>query len=62
MALWATEVCALCGGQMTEDDKSLDHIIPISKGGDHALENLQMAHLRCNQQKSNKVARDAEAA
>ena len=34
---------------------SIDHIVPISKGGTHALYNLQLAHLRCNIMKSNNV-------
>jgi hypothetical protein len=33
---------------------SLDHIIPISKGGTHEAKNVQCAHLRCNIRKSNK--------
>lgn len=28
--------------------KSLDHIVPLSKGGAHSFENCQTAHLRCN--------------
>ena len=30
-----------------------DHIRPRSKGGDDALENLQLAHARCNKIKGN---------
>src|SRR5690606_23273928 len=33
---------------------SVDHIIPLSKGGTHALSNVQSAHLGCNSSKSNK--------
>lgn len=35
--------------------KSLDHIIPISKGGPHKLSNVKLAHLTCNQRKSGKL-------
>ena len=28
--------------------RSVDHIIPLSKGGTHVYENVQIAHLRCN--------------
>lgn len=27
---------------------SLDHVIPLSRGGAHALSNVQLAHLHCN--------------
>src|SRR5699024_2990102 len=30
---------------------SLDHIIPLSKGGSHTPENVQCAHLDCNLRK-----------
>jgi hypothetical protein len=33
---------------------SVDHIIPLSKGGTHALSNVQSAHLGCNSSKSNR--------
>lgn len=57
------ETCAICGLPI---DKSLkfphpmsitaDHIIPVSKGGDPmALDNLQAAHLICNEVKGSKL-------
>ena len=33
---------------------SIDHIIPVSKGGTHALYNLQLAHWICNVKRGNK--------
>ena len=35
--------------------KSIDHIIPLSKGGNNTLSNIQIICLRCNLKKSNKV-------
>ncbi|MER7331681.1 MULTISPECIES: HNH endonuclease [unclassified Micromonospora] len=35
--------------------KSLDHRIPVSKGGPHSRENTQIAHLLCNLRKSDKL-------
>lgn len=35
--------------------KSMDHIIPIAKGGTHVLANVKLAHLTCNQRKSDKL-------
>lgn len=34
---------------------SLDHIIPLSRGGSHQTKNVQLAHLRCNTSRGNKV-------
>lgn len=34
---------------------SPDHIVPLSLGGAHSLENLQIAHLRCNLSKGNQI-------
>lgn len=55
--------CGICGRPVNFDKKfpdpwsaTLDHIVPISKGGDPAsLENLQLAHLACNRMKSSKL-------
>ena len=38
---------------------SLDHVIPVSKGGMHSLANVQCAHLSCNVSKGNRVAEEA---
>jgi 5-methylcytosine-specific restriction endonuclease McrA len=35
---------------------SLDHIIPLACGGSHTRNNVQLAHLRCNCLKQDKVA------
>lgn len=50
--------CYLCGGLIEYHLKfpdplspSMDHIIPLSKGGAHTVENTAMTHLRCNLQK-----------
>ena len=34
---------------------SIDHIIPISKGGSHTWDNVQLAHKLCNSIKSDKI-------
>jgi 5-methylcytosine-specific restriction endonuclease McrA len=34
---------------------TLDHIIPLAKGGDHTYENIKLAHMICNSYKSDKV-------
>jgi 5-methylcytosine-specific restriction endonuclease McrA len=42
--------CWLCGGEY----ESIDHVIPLSKGGKHLPANLRPACLRCNNKKGNK--------
>jgi len=34
---------------------SIDHIIPLSKGGEHSYKNVQLSHLTCNWKKGIKV-------
>jgi len=59
-ALW-TGACALCGLAIDAElrwpdplSKSVDHIVPLSKGGTHEQGNLQWAHLRCNMRKGSR--------
>lgn len=51
LALWAGDVCALCGGALGED-KTFDHKVSLGAGGDNTIANLQLAHLKCNQRKN----------
>jgi hypothetical protein len=39
---------------------SIDHIVPISKGGTDVRANVQLAHLRCNISKGNRLRPDGE--
>jgi 5-methylcytosine-specific restriction endonuclease McrA len=47
--------CGICGGLVTRETWSLDHIVPLSKGGEHTYENVQLAHLGCNSRKGNRI-------
>jgi 5-methylcytosine-specific restriction endonuclease McrA len=48
--------CELCKREFNKTTKkSLDHIIPKSKGGSYKLNNLQLAHRWCNNQKGDKL-------
>ena len=58
--VFATQThCAICGRPVDFDIKypdpmapTVDHVVPISRGGHpSALDNLQLAHFICNQQK-----------
>lgn len=48
--------CGICGAPLDYDTPSVDHIVPLSKGGSNELANLQMAHLTCNNWKRAKTA------
>lgn len=54
--------CQLCGKKVRRTPRgkhdplmaSLDHIIPVTKGGGWTYANLHCAHLRCNKSKGNR--------
>jgi 5-methylcytosine-specific restriction endonuclease McrA len=43
--------CYLCGGIILDGQDSLDHKIPIRRGGTNEYSNLGVAHLKCNLRK-----------
>ena len=61
--------CWLCGEQCDPEDfierdgtvicgdlyPSIDHVIPLSKGGEHSWANVKLAHRRCNYLKSDSM-------
>lgn len=59
-------ICGICGTAVSQlndrdliDIASLDHIIPLSKGGEHSYANTQLAHLSCNLRKGAKTPKIA---
>ena len=55
-------LCGICGtpvdaGLVWPDPWSatLDHVVPLSKGGPHTRANTQLAHARCNLSKGNSI-------
>ena len=62
--IFATQtICGICGKPVDFSIKyphpmsaCVDHIIPVAKGGHPSdLDNLQLAHMACNRQKSDKL-------
>ncbi len=51
--------CHYCKKQLTRFSATLDHIQPISEGGDNSYENLVTACLHCNSQRGSKPVMDA---
>lgn len=63
-------VCYLCGKPCDWSDKdgvtvgpnypSIDHLIPVSRGGFHAWDNVRLAHFSCNVKKSDALIPEVE--
>lgn len=41
-------ICGICGAFVPPNELTIDHVIPISKGGTYELNNLQCCCRRCN--------------
>lgn len=60
-----SDICQICGNPVDDKDienghikrlyPTIDHIIPLSKGGTHTWNNVQLAHMCCNAGKCDKV-------
>jgi 5-methylcytosine-specific restriction endonuclease McrA len=48
-------VCHICGDAIAPDDLHFDHVVPLSRGGDHAPYNIRPSHSRCNLRKGTKL-------
>ncbi len=46
--LHGTVPCWVCGKHVARDDATLEHIQPLSQGGNSHLENLAISHAVCN--------------
>lgn len=63
-------VCYLCGEKCDWNDRDLftvrdkyptiDHIIPVSRGGLHSWDNVRLAHFKCNLDKSDEIIPEAK--
>ena len=51
-------LCYKCGKQLTRFSATLDHIQPVSKGGDNSYDNLVTACLHCNSRRGSQPIMD----
>lgn len=48
--------CPICGKRIHKNDElSIDHTIPLSKGGEDRMKNMKATHLSCNLKKGNNL-------
>lgn len=45
-------VCHICGKLCDPGNWHMDHIVPLSDGGEHSRRNVSVSHPRCNQSKN----------
>jgi len=52
-------ICAYCGGLFAESDLTVEHIIPVSRGGKQTWTNIVTACRSCNTRKGNRTPEEA---
>jgi 5-methylcytosine-specific restriction endonuclease McrA len=53
------QVCAYCGGHFAELDLTVEHILPVSRGGRHEWTNVVTACRSCNTRKGSRRPEEA---
>ncbi len=51
--------CQYCGAQPGSAELSIDHVVPVSRGGRSTWTNCVLACLRCNKKKGNRTPEEA---
>lgn len=51
---YQSKICGICSLKI-DSNFHVDHVIPLSRGGEHNLENLQLVHPICNLTKGRKL-------
>ena len=47
--------CWWCGKQMKKSERTIEHLIPKSRGGSNSLSNLRLACFTCNNSRGNSL-------
>ena len=45
--------CAICGAELSRENMTISHKIPLSRGGDNGMDNLMLSCWECNHAKNN---------
>jgi 5-methylcytosine-specific restriction endonuclease McrA len=53
-------ICLYCGNHYTSRELTRDHVLPVSRGGRDAWENVVAACKRCNQHKGNRLLQEID--
>lgn len=53
--IWRSQVgvCDFCGKKVNPKNWHADHLVPLSKGGNHTHRNLAVTHPKCNMSRGN---------
>lgn len=58
-------ICHLCNGKIDRNLRgdawmraTLDHVVPLCKGGTHTYDNVKASHWRCNMEKGDRLTSD----
>lgn len=54
-------ICHLCGKQPSEADLTIDHVIPLFRGGSHTKANMRVACRKCNSRKGTRLLAELPA-
>jgi len=55
---YGTLTCVLCNNPILFGDDSLEHLLPLVRGGTNDYDNLGVAHLKCNLKKNRKTLKE----
>lgn len=57
LCYWCGMAIDMNSKQHTPDEPTLDHVVPLSEGGDAGPNNIVLAHARCNQERTKPIKR-----
>lgn len=52
-------ICQYCGKRVVTDDRTIDHVMPVSRGGQTTWTNCVLSHRNCNHKKADRTPEEA---